>query len=251
MGISTKKTIKLFIGSESDHFHELHVIPHTLKHEDWPGEKTICLANIPPYISDENLKEIFEKFGPIISLVSFTNIKDFQAFTKSPKSKQNPQELKWRTAYIAFKFTGSLAKIYKVKKLTAENVSLGVPRWITEYKAQYPNPEELQKEITTFMDTFDRQEKKADQEAKKQTEDDDGWTTVTRKTKDAFRLTEKGIKNIEEKQDVRKKKKELKNFYRFQLTESKRQRIQEMRKKFQEDKEKVEKMKTSRRFKPF
>ncbi|XP_055696502.1 ribosomal RNA-processing protein 7 homolog A [Lutzomyia longipalpis] len=253
MGISTNKTIKLFIGSESDHFHELHVIPHSLKHRDWPEEKTICLANIPPYITDENLWRIFSKFGNIAGVVTFTNIKDFQAFSKSPEERKESREFKWKTGYIAFKLAGSVAKVLKVKKITAEDVSVGVERWISEYKAQYPCAERLQEEITSFMDKFDKEEQKAEREAKKQAEeDDDGWTTVTRKsTKDAFKLTEKGIKSVEEKQDVRKRKKELKNFYRFQVTESKRQKIQEMRKKFQEDKEKVEKMKTSRRFKPF
>lgn len=210
------------------------------------------MTNIPPYISEDNLRTVFSKFGQIDKIALFTNIKDLQAFSQSPESSKTSQEFKWKTAYLAFRMLSSVEKVSKVKKLVAEDISTGLNRWISEYKSQYPNPERLQEEINDFMQKFDEEEQKAEEEAKDQAADDEGWIQVSRKsTKDAFRLTEKGIKSVNEKQDVRKKKKELKNFYRFQVTESKKRRIMEMRKKFQEDKEKVEKMKTMRRFRPF
>ncbi|GAB0086419.1 Ribosomal RNA-processing protein 7 [Sergentomyia squamirostris] len=253
MGLTVEKSIKLYIGEGGEHFHTIFLIPHSIKNPKWSGDKTICLTNIPPYITDENLARIFTKFGAIDKIALFTNIKDLQAFSQSPEtSVRSSGEFKWKTAYIAFKMTSSTEKVLKAKKLIANDVVTGVSRWISEYKATYPSTDRLQGEIDNFMEKFDQEEDIAEREARKQSADEDGWIQVSRKsTKDAFKLTEHGIKSIEEKQNVRKKKKELKNFYRFQITESKKQKIMEMRRKFQEDKEKVEKMKTSRRFRPF
>ena len=54
-------------------------------------------------------------------------------------------------------------------------------------------------------------------------------------------------------QRTRKNKKdtELKNFYRFQIKEQKMKQLDILRKKFEEDKEKVAKMKDARKFKPY
>jgi len=56
---------------------------------------------------------------------------------------------------------------------------------------------------------------------------------------------------LEQKVPTENKSKELKNFYTFQIRESKMQNIMEIRKKFEEDKRKIELLKQSRRFKPF
>jgi len=49
----------------------------------------------------------------------------------------------------------------------------------------------------------------------------------------------------------RRKKKELLNFYRFQQRETQRERIADLRRAFEEDKERVAAMRQRRRFKPF
>lgn len=53
--------------------------------------------------------------------------------------------------------------------------------------------------------------------------------------------------------NLKKKKKdtELKNFYRFQIREEKMKQLDQLRKKFDEDKKKVERMKATRKFNPF
>jgi hypothetical protein len=48
-----------------------------------------------------------------------------------------------------------------------------------------------------------------------------------------------------------KKNLELKNFYRFQIRDEKMKQLDMLRKKFEEDKQKVAKMKESRKFRPF
>lgn len=50
---------------------------------------------------------------------------------------------------------------------------------------------------------------------------------------------------------VKKDEKELTNFYKFQIREQKQKKLFDLRKKFEEDREKVAIMKASRKFKPF
>ena len=60
---------------------------------------------------------------------------------------------------------------------------------------------------------------------------------------------------LDSKQRSRKKKSkkqtELKNFYRFQIRQEKVEQLEELRKKFEEDKQRVTAMKDARKFKPF
>lgn len=50
---------------------------------------------------------------------------------------------------------------------------------------------------------------------------------------------------------VKRKNKELQNFYRHQIREEKREKLITLRKKFEEDKQKIAKMIAQRKFKPF
>lgn len=63
----------------------------------------------------------------------------------------------------------------------------------------------------------------------------------------------KKVTSADSKQRSRKKKKqlELKNFYRFQIRQEKVEKLEELRQKFEEDKQRVALMKESRKFKPF
>ena len=54
-----------------------------------------------------------------------------------------------------------------------------------------------------------------------------------------------------EKLLLKPKKTELKNFYRFQLRESKRKDLVDLRMQFEEDKKKIAALKLDRKFKPY
>lgn len=48
-----------------------------------------------------------------------------------------------------------------------------------------------------------------------------------------------------------KKELELKNFYRFQMIDEKKEKLKDLRQKFEEDKDRIAHMKANRKFKPF
>lgn len=150
--------------------------------------------------------------------------------------------------------------------------------WLAEYREERASAAKLQDEVDVFMQQFDAEEARAEQEkeaAEKQV-DDDGFQLVTRKRR-------RGAKQAEAKldQQERKKKrqeKELKNFYSFQLRDVKKKRasrraghwgrpqrrgshvslsprctaeLARLRAQFEEDKRRVAVMKQARKFKPF
>lgn len=86
---------------------------------------------------------------------------------------------------------------------------------------------ELQADIDSFMDAHDK--KVADEQMLlKETEgeaDEDGWVTVTKKgRKPGFARKESVEQKVLEKEGKKKSKKQLLNFYTFQIRESKMNR---------------------------
>jgi len=71
--------------------------------------------------------------------------------------------------------------------------------------------------------------------------DEEGFITVTRREKDDF------VPAVEKKN----KAVGLEDFYKFQKREKREQKMEELRRKFEEDKIKVERAKQGRKFKPF
>ena len=127
-------------------------------------------------------------------------------------------------------------------------IKTGMNKWCMEYKEQYPNPRETEKKADKFMVQFDLKEarKKAELEKLANKPDEEGWTVVMHGKKnlgDTERVTKRERK--------KRQRKELANFYTFQQRESKREHIAVLRKKFEEDKQKIQLMRAARKFKPF
>eukprot|EP00002_Diphylleia_rotans_P030941 TRINITY_DN6400_c1_g2_i1.p1 TRINITY_DN6400_c1_g2~~TRINITY_DN6400_c1_g2_i1.p1 ORF type:complete len:324 (+),score=57.22 TRINITY_DN6400_c1_g2_i1:54-1025(+) len=120
----------------------------------------------------------------------------------------------------------------------------GVKRWVEEYWADRPDIAALQKEIEAVVSEYDQREKKTiEKRQQEKLPDEDGWTTVHhgKKAKAAPRKMTKTLK----------KERLLEDFYAFQRREKKVQRLTELRRKFEEDKERIARMKANRKFKPY
>lgn len=87
----------------------------------------------------------------------------------------------------------------------------------------------LKKKIEAYMQNYDQKiaEKIAKEKAMEEEEaENDGWVTITgRKKRGQFALSRKEstINKVQQKEEQRNKKKQLLNFYTFQIRESKRQ----------------------------
>ncbi|KAF7721440.1 Ribosomal RNA-processing protein 7 A [Apophysomyces ossiformis] len=132
---------------------------------------------------------------------------------------------------------------------------LGFKRYLLSYDLSRPDPQELQQQVDSFMVKFKASEYEKEREILERMNkmDEDGFVVVTRHKK---AKTTDGSINVAavsaESVDLKKaKQRELFDFYRFHLREKKQNELSELRRKFEEDKEKITKLKQSRKFKPF
>jgi ribosomal RNA-processing protein 7 len=117
----------------------------------------------------------------------------------------------------------------------------------------------LLEECNAVMEQFEDSEEadRRQREASKNQPDEDGFVTVSYASQSvgSKRELEEGGRKKGTKR-IRKKKKvsgasELPDFYRFQMKESRKQSLQDLRKRFEQDLAKVQKMKEERQYRPF
>lgn len=131
---------------------------------------------------------------------------------------------------------------------------MGVAQWRAQYNASILRDTAMaMAEIEKGVAELDAaQEAEANQGKALGETDDDGWITVSRhaQRKPVGLNTEKAQKKVKAREAKKRKRKELENFYKFQVKESKLRRLEELREKFREDKRKQNAMKVQRKFKP-
>lgn len=244
--------------------HQLFIKQHKIREvsSDRPSELTLFVCNIPPYCTEECLKCLFSICGKIKS-IRFVNIDSpsGQISNDGQPWASHSSELKgYREAYIVFNSVASLQTVLSLedgKELSLpSNQSLlitGMKEWYMKYNRSFPDPVEMQKEIDSYMVTHDKEEERQKEAAKNATEaDEDGWITVSKKSRNPGFARKQSVRDkVLREMNRKKKKKMLLNFYSFQIKESKMNHLVTMRKKFEEDKKKLETLKTQRKFKPF
>lgn len=252
---------------------EIFIQQHSVKRPDAdkPQGKTLFLLNIPPYVHRKELEYAFSSVGPIENVILKENVVGVANPAEASPSVMGTQKAaaskyfssdkpidKFKTAYIVFKSTKSLQSAMQRTEVclfdssTGENVlKTGIDRWKDEHTDGLTDENELEAEVNSFMKAFETREEKERRGARKTEVDADGWITVKRGKNAGFEQKESILKALEEKMAKDKKRKEFTNFYTFQLRESKQKHIYSLRRKFEQDKLKIDAMKKARRFKPF
>lgn len=138
--------------------------------------------------------------------------------------------------------------------------TLGYAGLIQRHRRNFLPRSELQAEVDTIMERFEDEE--AEEAAKRKAllenpTDDDGFITVTYKKKRGRSVplpVAADLAAANAAAGVKKKRKgagSLPDFYRFQMRESRREQLVNLRAKFEQDKARVAKMKENRKFRPF
>lgn len=238
--------LPLRYSAGSTSHHEIFIKEHIVRHQsaETPQDCTLFVLNLPPYTTEDSLKRIFSAAGPVRNVF-------FKTQTKNPQNG-------FKVAYVVFNNPQGLLKALKLKTLeplstTKSPIDCGIKKWVKDYNKSIIHSKVLQKEINEFMATYDKnqeEEKKQEQTAGEQ--DDDGWITVTKHGRNPG-LSRKEVveQKIKNKIEQSRKKKELRNFYTFQIRESKMKHLAGLRQKFEEDKKKINALKEARKFKPF
>lgn len=228
--------LPLRFSSDSSAEHTIFIKEHSAKlhTHDKPKGRTLFVSNIPPYTTKKSLLNAFHEAGSIKNVI-FEGDND-----------------RFKTAYIIFNKNENLKKAIKLETLKCLStdkhpILTGMSKWVHEYNNSLGNDDELKNRIKQIIEEYDRNESNKKSEIN---EDDDGWTLVTKNSRNPGLANKESVKNkLNDKRS--KKHKQLKNFYTFQIRESKKNHIANLRKKYEEDKKRVEALKSARKFKPF
>ncbi|KAK9707653.1 Ribosomal RNA-processing protein 7 (RRP7) C-terminal domain [Popillia japonica] len=237
------KVLRCTFSEESTAQHQLFVKEHSVRNQtaDKPAGKTLFVINVPPYATKKSLKRVFSVAGP----VKYVNLYDDAKHTR-----EESKTLGYKVAYIVYEKSSDLKKALKLDCVgpfsTSEHpIVLGLPKWIQEYNNSVVDRKKLSHYCTQIINKYDNDREKA--EKNQSVTDDEGWTVVTNKGRHSgVARTETNKNKLSEK-----KMKGLKNFYTFQIRENKKNEIVALRKKYDEDKKRIETIKKARRFKPY
>ncbi|PSN32634.1 Ribosomal RNA-processing protein 7 A [Blattella germanica] len=258
------KAFPVKYNAESTTQHWLFYKEHSVREKNLhkPSDRTLFIINVPSYCTEDSFKRIFNICGPVTSVFFHQKPSAGLPPTEtSPFFPKHPAIKGFKVAYVVFNENKGLQEALKLNKRTEplilssdeSPIVSGVQKWCQEYNKRIPDVSLLQKDIDAFMEKYDAEvNQKAQKEKETMEEDEDGWITVTKKgRKPGFARKESVVNRIIGKEKQRRSKKELQNFYRFQIRESKMKHLVTLRKKFEEDKRKLSLLKQSRRFKPF
>ncbi|KAG5853933.1 hypothetical protein ANANG_G00032090 [Anguilla anguilla] len=136
-------------------------------------------------------------------------------------------------------------------------VRTGLKKWIHQYSNSLIQPDKLQADVDRFMQEYDKKKEESEQKKKEaekqQEEDEEGWVKVTRGARGskARPHSEAANQKALQRESRKKKRKELLNFYTWQHRNTQREHIAELRKKFEEDKQRIAVLRAQRKFKPY
>ncbi|KAM6437421.1 ribosomal RNA-processing protein 7 homolog A [Liasis olivaceus] len=253
-------------------FSEKHQSPHYLYVKEHkvregrdpkrPQNRTLFVLNIPPYFTEECLSRLFSNFCPVQSVEMCEKPKAGDG-TETPRTKffNIKTPLGFQVAYVVFKRP---AGVQAAKSSSLQGpliiysdshpVQTGIHKWIARYTASIMDPAELKTEVDSFMQTYDQKVAKEEAKAEKEegVPDKEGWVKVTRKgRRPGLPWTEAANLRALEREKRKRARKELLNFYAWQHRETKREHIAQLRKKFEEDKQKIALMRAQRKFRPY
>nr|ACO11268.1 Gastric cancer antigen Zg14 homolog [Caligus rogercresseyi] len=252
--LSDYKVFIIQFDEESRSSHELFVKRHVSKGSEkksLPSERTLLLSNLPPWVDKPSLKRLFTPNGSIQSL----------QFLKSLDSKIEKEEDEqslirgFKFGFIVFDLPSSLNRVLEemdntiryILSTPTHSIQVGMEEWKRRYNESIlADPEGTELAIKKWVAHYD----KAQSAPPPAEEDEDGWVTVSRTSSKKPVVSKNASTKIKAREQRKRKRKELENFYKFQVKESKIKKLEELRTKFEADKQKQILLKGERKFKP-
>lgn len=225
-----------------------------------PSDRTLFASNIPPCANEDSVKKLFSSCGSIenVHLNRKPTVASDENVSKFCKDSVGLNRFNF--AYIVFENPSSLKKALQQNSHADKSVLFGeessatvLTHLLKKCKAQVRDPENMKKVVNDFMVGYDKKIELEKQKAKEMdgVPDEEGWVTVTRHGKNAVTpRTDAANARLVEKHKKRSQK-ALLNFYASQMKESKMEQLAVLKKGFEAQKEKIEQMKLSRKFKPY
>lgn len=240
-------------------FHYIYVKKHQAKNDPQYADRAIFAVNLPLDTTTNALKNICQQLGNtlledyivdpfsssrgILVLVDKAACSRFLAKAKKAESNKTANSPTWQSDAL----TGSALFDSQTQKCL-------------------PSHETLKLKADKFMQEFADRERQEAQEVRtlRQKVDDDGFTVVVSSKRKLAAATAAAVSaatttpssSLDDLSDTtnstnKKQTKEKADFYRFQIREQKKHEMNDLLKRFQDDKKKVEEMRQRKRFKPY
>ncbi|KAM7372362.1 hypothetical protein PAMP_009536 [Pampus punctatissimus] len=260
--------LPLQFSSDSVAQHKLYIKEHKVRAEKSshrPLDRTLFVLNVPPYCSEDVVKQLFSQYGCVQSV----ELRDHpgsvhQSGPHLSKLFRPTEKQCFKVGYIVFQDSSSVTaakshphNVPLIVSTEQQPVRTGVQKWIQQYKESFIQPDKLQIKVDSFMVVYDKRKEeeveRQKKEAEQQQEDEEGWVKVTKGPKGtkARPHSEAANKRTLHKEMMKKKRKELMNFYTWQHRNTQKEHIAELRKKFEEDKQRIALLRAQRKFKPY
>jgi len=226
--------------------------------DDDARARTVVVAGVPAFFTEADVTQAFETFGEIETV-----------FYHMPSGPAALAGLAGQTAEVVFALPETLDVLFAarnaVARVSSAYLSLsgsgsargpapcGLARWETLYLQARPDFGKLQTQVDLFMAAFDKRtadEKRA--RAKQRLVDDEGFTLVQAPDRSKQKRERASMKsNVREyKRKVAQQAESAMTFYKFQDKERQQAQAQALRRKFDEDKARLARMKGGRNFRP-
>lgn len=218
--------------------------------EEDSSDRTLFVTNVPSFYTGSDLTEVFSMFGDVESAIVLES--------HAPHGIPLTKKIGSRSAHIIFEDSSSLETALSTD-LSAVKIPFvkgsapsGISKWLLDYKAIRPDVSMAQAQVDRFMAAFDERTE-AEKAARKSGPkvDSEGFTLVSYKKKRKLVSAEDEALGEASKKKSKSSKPVVVNFYKFQERQKKQEQLVTLRKKFEEDKQKLATMKAQRKFKPY
>ncbi|KAJ2063574.1 hypothetical protein GGI17_001649 [Coemansia sp. S146] len=271
--------------------HYLYFKQHTSKREDplLPSSRTIYISNIPADATERDLRRLFQGMARVARVV-FHSAVGQDAVKVAAAAAQATSEISKSSKVVKgkSKATTEVTKTQQVAPLLSsggsahvvllEDVELGavlgmkagvrewaidnshgLARHVLDYGAARPAVDAVRADVDAFMARFEEAQYERERmlEQQQNVADADGFIPVVRRarggknTDGTASVTAMSTDEAREAGAARKEPTTYANLYRFQARERKRDQLVDLRRKFEEDKEKIARMRQARQFRPY
>lgn len=234
-------------------YHVIYMKKHQVRNQDDPdmelAERTVYAANLPISTTLKHIKSVCQEIsGGIV-----------EAFIAE---EGNRGQIIFVDKASCLRFISKAKAVHRLEKEvkweSEDDESFGYQKYIEYGYKMFPDAQELMTEVNNFMAAYNEAEERErmSRKSKQGYVDEDGFILVTGDSKGgskasiAARAAETQEK-LKKELEKRNKKREMPDFYRFQIREKKKRATNNLLKKFNDDKAKIKEMREKNRFRPY
>ncbi len=231
-----------------------------------PTQKTIFVTNFPSCTTDTDVTTLFHQLGATaVNSVQFVTLAGRAPKPTKPDGWPMLPNIDLNYALVTLTSSSQVKKIMNWVPLGGSNTiewvvgnsedgsaTNQVSAWVQGFQRRQPTMASALEKADYYMKTFmaTKETLRDELDARRGTKDEDGFQLVSKK----HTARSSGNTRASKRRGRTRNKKngagtELKDFYRFQLRENKRNKLSELRERFNEDKERVEHLRSNKKFK--